>query len=98
MEIPVQIVPCDMCRIIAASGAALRLPFDRGLDVFFTADPQDTLIIHCDAMFFVKFIPDPPVSHIRMSFVDVFDLPGDFLVIPLAETDRILQPAIVSTA
>jgi hypothetical protein len=49
-------------------------------------------------MFFVKFIPDPPVSHIRMSFVDVFDLPGDFLVIPLAETDRILQPAIVSTA
>ena len=26
------------------------------------------------------------------------DLPGDFFVVPLTETDRILQPAIVSTA
>jgi hypothetical protein len=49
-------------------------------------------------MFFVQLISDPSIAHIRMGFVDVFDLPGDFLVIPLAETDRILQPAIVSTA
>ena len=29
MKVPVQIVLCDMCRIIAASCAALRLPLDR---------------------------------------------------------------------
>ena len=52
MEVTIQIVSGDVCRIIAVSGAALRLPFDRGLDVFFTADPQDTLIIHSNTMFF----------------------------------------------
>ena len=35
MEVTIQIVPGDMCRIIAASGAALRLPLDRGLNAFF---------------------------------------------------------------
>ena len=74
MEVTVQIVHGDMCRIITAPGAALRLPFDRGLDVFFTADPQDTLVIHNDTMLFIQFIPYPPVTHVWMLFMDAFDL------------------------
>ena len=98
MEVTIQIVPGDVCRIIATSGAALRFPLDRGLDVLLTADPQDTLIVHSDTMPFVQFISDPSVSHFRISFMDVLDLLCDFFVVPLTETDRILQPAIVSTA
>ena len=74
MEIPVQVVPCDVCRISTASGAALWLPFDRGLDVFFPADPQDPFVVDIDAMLFIQLIPDPAISHIRMGFMDDFDL------------------------
>ena len=98
MEIPVQVVPCDMRRISTASGAALRLPFDRGLDMLYTADPEDALVVDYDAMPSVQFIPDSPVSHIRMDVVDVFDLLRNLLVMLLAEAYRALQPAIVSTA
>ena len=96
LKIPVQVVPGDVSRIITASGAALRLPLDRRLDVFFTADPQDPFIIHCDAMFFVQFIPDPPVTHVRMLVMDAFDLLRDLFIVPLTETDRLFQPAVVS--
>ena len=98
MEVTVQIVPGDMSGIITASGAALRLPLDRRLDAFFTADPQDPLIIHCDAMLFVQFIPDPPVTHVRMFFMDVFDLLRDLFVVLLTETDRVFQPTIISAS
>jgi hypothetical protein len=49
-------------------------------------------------MLFVQFIPNPSISHIRMLFMNGFDLLSDFFVVPLTKTDRILQPAIVSTA
>ena len=97
-EIPVQIVPCDACRIITASGAPIPLPLDRGLDMLYTADPEDALVVDYDAMPSVQFIPDSPVSHIRMDVVDVFDLLRNLLVMLLAEAYRALQPAIVSTA
>ena len=38
MEIPVQVILCDVCWSTAAFGAVLRFPFDRGLDMFFSAD------------------------------------------------------------
>ena len=98
MEIPVQVVSGDVCRIIAASGTALRLPLDRRLDAFFAADPQDTLIIHSDTMLPVQLIPYPPVSHVRMLFMDILDLLRDLFIILFAETDRAFQPAIVSAA
>ncbi len=98
MEVPVQIVLCDMCRIIAVPGAALRFPLDRRLNVFFPADPQDSFIIYSDAMFFIQFIPDPAISHIGMSLMNTFDLLQNFLVILFAETDRILKPSVVSAA
>ena len=98
MEVPVQIVLCDMCRIIAVPGAALGFPLDRRLNVFFPADPQDSFIINSDAMFFIQFIPDPAISHIGMSLMNTFDLLQNFLVILFAETDRILKPSVVSAA
>ena len=45
MKIPVKIVPCDVCRIIAAFSTVLRFPFDCRLDVFLSADSQDPFII-----------------------------------------------------
>ena len=98
MKVPVQIVPCDMCRIIAVPGAALRSPLDRRLNVFFPTDPQDSFIINSDAMLFIQFIPDPAISHIGMGHMDAFDLLRDLFVILLTEADWILQPSVVSTA
>ena len=73
MEVTIQIVPGDVCGIITAPGTALGLPFDRGLDTLYTADPVDSLVVDHDPVLFVQFIPDPTVSHIRMGIVDVFD-------------------------
>lgn len=36
MKIPVQIIPCDVCGIIAAPGTTLRLPLYSRLNVIFT--------------------------------------------------------------
>ena len=66
--------------------------------MLYTADPEDALVVDYDAMPSVQFIPDSPVSHIRMDVVDVFDLLRNLLVMLLAEAYRALQPAIVSTA
>jgi hypothetical protein len=38
MKIPVQIVLCDMYRIIAVPGATLRLPLNRRLDMLFSLE------------------------------------------------------------
>ena len=74
MKVTIQIVPGDVRRIVTAFGAAFRLPLDYRLDSFLAADSQNPLVIHCDAMLFVQFIPNPSISHIRMLFMNVFDL------------------------
>ena len=45
---------------------------------------------------FFQFVPDPPVSHIRMAFMDGPDLLCDLLVAFLAEAYRIPEPSVVS--
>ena len=91
-------VCCGACCVLPDAGAPIPLPLDRGLDMLYTADPEDALVVDYDAMPSVQFIPDSPVSHIRMDVVDVFDLLRNLLVMLLAEAYRALQPAIVSTA
>ena len=98
MEIPVQIVPCDMCRIIAVPGAALRSPLDRRLNVFFPTDPQDSFIINSDAMLFIQFIPDPTIPHVGMGIMDTLDFLRNLFVVFLAKTGRIFQPSVIGTA
>ena len=89
MKIPVKIVPCDVCRIIAAFGTTFRFPFDRGLDMFLSADPQNPFIIDINFVVPVQLIPYPAVSHIRMFFMDESYSFCDFLVSPFTVTDRI---------
>ena len=98
MKIPVKIVPCDVCRIVAAFGTALRFPFDRRLDLFLSADPQDPFIIDINFVVPVQLIPNSAVSHIRMLFMDGSYFFRNLLVSPFAVTDWIFQPTVVSCA
>ena len=97
MKIPVQIVLCDMCRIIAVPSATLRLPLNRRLDMLFSADSKDPLIIDIDIMMPVKFVPYSAISHIRMPLMDGLDFFCNLLVLLLAVTDRVFQPAVVGS-
>ena len=98
MKIPVKIVPCDVCRIIAAFSTVLRFPFDCRLDVFLSADPQDPFIIDTNFVVPVQLIPYSAVSHIRMLFMDGSYFFRDLLVSPFAVTDWIFQPTVVGCA
>ena len=95
MEIPVQIILCDMCRVFAASCTALRLPFNSRPYPFFAADPEHPLVIDIGIVVLLQLIPDPPVTHVRMCFMDVPDLFRDLPVVFFVAADRILQPAVV---
>ncbi len=74
MKIPVQVILCDMCRIIAVFCATLRFPLDRRLDTFLPADTKNPFIIDINVMATFQFIPYPAISHIRMLFMDTPDL------------------------
>ena len=98
MKIPVKIVPCDVCRIIAAFGTTFRFPFDRGLDMFLSADPQNPFIIDINFVVPVQLIPYPAVSHIRMLFMDESYFFCNLPVSPFTVTDWIFQPTVVGCA
>ena len=97
MKIPVQIVLCDMYRIIAVPSATLRLPLNRRLDMLFSADSKDPLIIDIDIVMPFQFVPYSAISHIRMSLMDGLDFFCNLLVPLLAITDRIFQPTVISS-
>ena len=97
MEIPVQIILCDIRRIIAVLRTALRFPFDRRLDLFLSSDSENPLIIYIDIVMSVQFIPDSAISHIRVFLVNAPDLFCDLPIAYFAVTDRIIQPAIISS-
>jgi hypothetical protein len=95
VKISVQIILCDMCRIIAVSGTTLRLPLDCRLDMLFTADPQNPFIIDIDVIMPVQFIPYPAISHIRMLFMDNLDRFRNLLISLFTVTYRFFQPAVI---
>ena len=60
-----------------------------------TAQTKDSLVIDVGIISPVEFIPDPPVSHIRVLLVDLPDLLRDLPILFLIYAFRIFQPPIV---
>ena len=98
MKIPVQIILCDVRRIIAVPCTALGFPFDRRLDMFFTTNPQNPFIIDINIVMPVQFIPNSSIPHIRMLFMNSLDLFCNRPIAPFIVTDRIFQPAVVGSS
>lgn len=98
VKVTVEIVFGDMCRVLAASGAALWPPLDRGLNTLSATDPEYPLIVHCDAVIPFQFVPDSPVTHIRMVLMNGLDLLGELGIVLLTEADRTFKPAIIRAA
>lgn len=63
-----------------------------------TAQTKDSLVIDVGIISPVEFIPDPPVSHIRMDFMDLLDLLGDLPVRFLIYAFRFGQPPVIRRA
>ena len=76
----------------------LWLPLYSRLNAAFTTQTKDALVIDICIISSVQFIADPSVSHIRMVFVDLPDLLGDFLILFLAYAFWIFQPPIIRRA
>jgi hypothetical protein len=98
MKIPIQIILCDIRRIIAAPSTALGLPFDRRLDMFFAANPQDSFIININTVVPVQFIPDSAITHIWMAFMNRLNLFCNLFISLFTATDRIFQPTVISAS
>jgi len=98
MKVPVQVISGDMSRIIAASGTALWLPIDCGLYPLFATDPKDSLIININIVMFLQFVSDPPVSHVWMFFVNLFDFLCNLLIPFFVITGWILQPTVIGSS
>ena len=71
MEISVQIVLCDVIWISVSSCAALRFPFDSGLNPFCSADTQDSFVIHINVVIHILLVSDSAIPHIGMVFMDL---------------------------
>ena len=73
-EITVQVILCDVCGIVAVLCTAFRFPLDRGLNVSYAAEAQNSFVVDADTMPFLQFVSDPPIPHIRVVFMDNSDL------------------------
>ena len=63
-----------------------------------TAQTKDSLVIDVGIISPVEFIPDPPVSHIRMDFMDLLNLLGDLPVRFFIYAFRFGQPPVIRRA
>ena len=95
MEFPMKVVLCNMSRISFCFCTALRSPFDRRLDSYLTTNPQDPFIIKGHFIIYSQFITDPPVSHIWMEVMDLFDQICNLFIFTLTFTLRIPQPMVI---
>ena len=84
VKIPVQVILRDVCRIVAVLCTAFRFPLDRGLNVSYAAEAQNSFVVDADTMPFLQFVSDPPIPHLRMVFMDIPDLFRDLGIVFLA--------------
>ena len=87
-----------MGRVSLRPCTALRFPFDGGLYLLAPADTQNPLVVYMNPMVYIKFVPDAPVSHVRMGFVYLLDFHSNTTVLDLTAAFRVPDPVIVGRA
>ena len=72
-EFPVQQIVCQVIWILALSGTAAVVVFNRRFNPAVPTDPKHPFVIHMRIVVPIKFVFKPAISHFRMLFVNVLN-------------------------
>ena len=73
LEFPIQQIVCQIIWILALSGTAAVVVFNRRFNPAAPTDPKYPFVIHMGVVVTIQFIFEPTVSHLRMLFMNILN-------------------------
>ena len=94
-KISVQYILCNVLRILRPPCAAVVVIFNGGLDIFLSADPQDSFVVDMNIVVVAKVVIDATIALVRTIRMDLLDLFCDCFVLNGSGTFTARNPPVI---